>query len=79
MSAISSSRYAVELESLSRPTCCDTHATELQRHKVPLEIISKRLLHRQLATTSDQYVHLSADDMRTALEGSGFWQQEEPQ
>lgn len=25
-----------------------THATELQRHKVPLEIISKRLLHRQL-------------------------------
>ena len=56
-----------------------THATELQRHKVPLEIISKRLLHRQLATTSDQYVHLSTDDMRTALEGSGFWQQEEPQ
>lgn len=53
-----------------------THATELQKHQVPLEIISKRLLHKSIATTSDQYVHLTPADMRLALQRSGFWTDE---
>lgn len=45
-----------------------THATELLRSGVPLEVASRRLTHASVATTSDVYAHLDAEDVRRALE-----------
>ncbi|MBL4704315.1 MAG: tyrosine-type recombinase/integrase [Flavobacteriales bacterium] len=44
-----------------------THATELLREEVPIEIVAKRLGHRSLETTRQMYEHLTAADMRKIL------------
>lgn len=49
-----------------------THATDLLRAGVRLEIASRRLTHTSVATTSDTYAHLDAEDMREAL--APYWE-----
>ncbi len=50
-----------------------THATELIRAGVPIEVVSKRLTHRSVITTSEAYVHLLAEDVRAALVRARVW------
>jgi integrase len=50
-----------------------TRATELIRGGVPIEIVSKMLTHRSVATTSDTYLHLSVEDVRAELVRAGVW------
>ena len=49
-----------------------THATDLLRAGVRLEIASRRLTHTSVTTTSDTYAHLDAEDMREAL--APYWE-----
>jgi integrase/recombinase XerD len=53
-----------------------SHATELIRAGVPIEVVSKRLTHRSVTTTSEAYVHLLAEDVRDALVGAGVWDEQ---
>jgi integrase len=55
-----------------------THATELERLGVPIEVISRRLTHASLSTTVKTYIHIGVEDQRRALEQSGFWAKETP-
>lgn len=50
-----------------------THATELGRLGVPIEVISRRLTHANISTTVSTYIHLGVEDQRRALEHAGFW------
>jgi integrase len=50
-----------------------THATELGRLGVPIEVISRRLTHANISTTMSTYIHLGVEDQRQALERAGFW------
>lgn len=50
-----------------------TRATELIRAGVPIEIVSKMLTHPLVTTTSDTYVHLTADEVRAELVRAGVW------
>src|SRR5664280_1571947 len=43
------------------------HATDLIRRGVPIEVVSKRLTHASVSTTSSAYVHLGAEDVRAEL------------
>ena len=54
-----------------------SRATELIRGGVPIEIVSKMLTHRSVATTSDTYLHLSVEDVRAELVRAGVWDQDE--
>jgi integrase/recombinase XerD len=47
-----------------------TYATLARRGGVPLEVVS-RLTHQSLETTSDIYLHPSAEDLRVELERAG--------
>jgi integrase/recombinase XerD len=44
-----------------------THATELLRHGVPLEVVRARLGHASIQTTNDIYGHLTTNDQRKEL------------
>lgn len=50
-----------------------SHATDLIRHGVPIEVVSKRLTHTSVATTSQIYLHLSAADVAAELVRAGVW------
>jgi integrase/recombinase XerD len=50
-----------------------THATELIRRGVPIEIVARLLTHRSSTTTSQTYIHLDATDIRAALTRAGVW------
>ena len=50
-----------------------THATELIRSGVPIEIVARLLTHRSSTTTSQTYIHLDAVDVREALTRAGVW------
>lgn len=50
-----------------------SHATDLIRQGVPIEVVSKRLTHSSVATTSQIYLHLSADDVAAELVRAGVW------
>ncbi len=50
-----------------------SHATDLIRRGVPIEVVSKRLTHASVTTTSAAYVHLQADDIRAELVRAGVW------
>ena len=50
-----------------------TRATELIRVGVPIEIVSRLLTHRSVATTSETYLHLTVDDVRAELARAGVW------
>lgn len=53
-----------------------THATELIRSGVAIEVVARLLTHRSSTTTSQIYVHLDVADVRTALQRAGVWDQE---
>ena len=44
-----------------------THATELIRSGVAIEVVARLLTHRSSTTTSQIYVHLDVADVRAAL------------
>ena len=50
-----------------------THATELIRQGVPIEVVARLLTHRSSTTTSQTYIHLDATDIREALTRAGVW------
>jgi integrase/recombinase XerD len=54
-----------------------SHATDLIRQGVPIEVVARLLTHRSSTTTSQTYVHLDAADIREALLRAGVWQQRE--
>lgn len=53
-----------------------THATDLVRRGVPIEVVARLLTHRSSRTTSEAYVHLDTADIRRALEAAGAWSAE---
>jgi integrase/recombinase XerD len=50
-----------------------SHATDLIRRGVPVEVVSKRLTHASVSTTSAIYVHLEPEDLRAELVRAGVW------
>jgi integrase/recombinase XerD len=50
-----------------------THATELIRSGVAIEVVARLLTHQSSTTTSQIYVHLDVADVRAALERAGVW------
>jgi integrase/recombinase XerD len=50
-----------------------THATELIRQGVPIEVVARLLTHRSSTTTSQTYVHLDVADVRAELARCGVW------
>ena len=52
-----------------------THATEMIRSGVPIEVVARLLTHRSSTTTSQTYIHLDAADVREALTRAGVWDQ----
>lgn len=50
-----------------------SHASDLIRQGVPIEIVSKRLTHTSVTTTSQIYLHLSAADVAAGLVQAGVW------
>lgn len=50
-----------------------THATELIRSGVAIEVVARLLTHRSSTTTSQIYIHLDAADVREALHRAGVW------
>ena len=53
-----------------------SHATDMVRQGVPIEVVARLLTHRSSTTTSQTYVHLKAADIRDALQERA-WQKEE--
>ncbi|MCA1698497.1 MAG: tyrosine-type recombinase/integrase, partial [Actinobacteria bacterium] len=49
-----------------------TFVTMLRRHQVPLEIVSKLVMHSSISTTADTYSHLDAADLRAELQAVGW-------
>lgn len=54
-----------------------THATDLIRRGVPIEVVARLLTHRSSTTTSQTYVHLDVADIRAELVRSGVWDERE--
>jgi integrase len=50
-----------------------THATELIRSGVAIEVVARLLTHSSSTTTSQIYVHLNVADIRAALQRAGVW------
>ncbi|HKF18670.1 MAG TPA: tyrosine-type recombinase/integrase [Candidatus Dormibacteraeota bacterium] len=55
-----------------------SRATDLLRHGVPVDVVARLLTHRSSTTTSQTYVHLDVDDLRTELVRSGAWERQDP-
>ena len=55
-----------------------SHATDMVRRGVPIEVVARLLTHRSSTTTSQTYVHLDAADIREALPRAGVWQRGGP-
>ena len=55
-----------------------THATNLVRSGVAIEVVARLLTHQSSTTTSQTYVHLDAEDIRHALERAGVWEASAP-
>ena len=53
-----------------------SHATDMVRQGVPIEVVARLLTHRSPATTSQTYVHLGPADIREALRRAGVWEEE---
>lgn len=53
-----------------------SHATDLLRQGVSVEVVAKLLGHRSSTTTSQTYLHLDTADLRAELERSGTWPME---
>ena len=48
-----------------------SHAAEMVRRGVPVEVVARLLTHRSSTTTSPTYVHLDPADIRQALRRAG--------
>jgi site-specific recombinase XerD len=48
-----------------------THATDLIRAGVAMEVVARLLTHRSSTTTSQTYIHLETADLRAELERAG--------
>lgn len=48
-----------------------SHASDMVRQGVPIEVVAKLLTHRSSTTTSSTYVHLDVADIRAALVKAG--------
>ena len=55
-----------------------SHATDLLRRGVDVDVVAKLLTHRSSTTTSQTYIHLDVADLRAALVRAGAWTQETP-
>jgi len=53
-----------------------SHATDLLRRGVGVDVVAKLLTHRSSTTTSQIYAHLDTADLRAELERSGVWEPE---
>ena len=53
-----------------------THATELIRSGMPIEVAATLLTHRSPVTTGQIYVHLGVEDLRAAVVRSGVWKEQ---
>ena len=53
-----------------------THATDLLRQGVAVDVVAKLLTHRSSTTTSQTYIHLDVGGLRTELERCGVWEEE---
>jgi integrase/recombinase XerD len=53
-----------------------THATELIRSGVAIDVVARLLTHRSSTTTSQIYIHLDVADVRQALQRAGVWNRE---
>jgi integrase len=51
-----------------------THATDLIRSGVAIEVVARLLTHSSSTTTSQIYVHLDTADVREALHRAGVWE-----
>jgi integrase/recombinase XerD len=56
-----------------------THATQLVRAGVAIDVVAKLLTHRSSTTTSGTYVHLDVSDTREALRRAGVFDDQEPE
>jgi integrase/recombinase XerD len=54
-----------------------THATDLIRRGVPIEVVARLLTHRSSTTTSSTYIHLNPEDLRDQLLRHGIWNHQE--
>jgi len=54
-----------------------SHASDMVRSGVPIEVVAKMLTHRSSTTTSQTYVHLDVADIRAALVRAGVWAEED--
>lgn len=50
-----------------------SRATDLLRHGVDVEVVARMLTHRSSTTTSQTYVHLQVEDLRSELNRCGLW------
>ena len=50
-----------------------SHATDLLRHGVGIDVVARLLTHRSSTTTSQTYAHLETADLRAELVRAGFW------
>jgi integrase len=50
-----------------------SHATDLVRQGVAIEVVARLLTHQSSTTTSQTYVHLEASDIRDAMVRAGVW------
>ena len=50
-----------------------THATELIRSGVAIDVVARLLTHSSSVTTSQIYVHLDVEDVHEALHRAGVW------
>ena len=48
-----------------------SHASDMVRQGVPIEVVAKLLTHRSSTTTSSTYVHLDVADIRAVLVKAG--------
>ena len=55
-----------------------THATQLVRSGVAIEVVARLLTHRSSTTTSQTYVHFDVEDVRDALQRAGVWKESGP-
>jgi integrase len=51
-----------------------SRATDLLRNGVSVEVVARLLTHRSSTTTSQTYIHLDVDDLRSELHRCGVWQ-----
>ncbi|SRR6266536_695810 len=53
-----------------------SRATDLLRRGVGVDVVARLLTHRSSTTTSQTYVHLDVDDLRTELNRCGVWDEQ---